>query len=56
MQLIVMYVENMLRLESGAIGDLVGSTMLVAIVDRLIDMDVSFLIASNLNHWSESSS
>ncbi|KAL3527319.1 hypothetical protein ACH5RR_011975 [Cinchona calisaya] len=38
--LIVMYVENMLRLESGAIGELVGSTMLVAIVDRLIDLDV----------------
>ncbi|KAL3525146.1 hypothetical protein ACH5RR_013518 [Cinchona calisaya] len=38
--LITMYVENMLRLESGAIGELVGSTMVVAIVDRLIDLDV----------------
>lgn len=36
-----MYVENMLRLESSAIGELVGSTMLVAIIDRLIDLDVS---------------
>ncbi|XP_027074905.2 uncharacterized protein [Coffea arabica] len=38
--LIVMYVENMLRLESGVIGELVGSTMLMAVVDRLIDLDV----------------
>ncbi|XP_071914924.1 uncharacterized protein [Coffea arabica] len=40
MLLIVMYVENMLRLESGVIGELVGSTMLMAVVDRLIDLDV----------------
>lgn len=38
--LILTYVENMLKLESGAIGDLVGRTMLVAIMDRLIDLDV----------------
>lgn len=38
--LILSYVENMLKLESGAIGDLVGRTMLVAIMDRLIDLDV----------------
>ncbi|KAK4427650.1 putative protein C36E8.1 [Sesamum alatum] len=37
---IVMYVENMLRLESGVMGELVGSTILVALVDRLIDLDV----------------
>ncbi|KAG8364112.1 hypothetical protein BUALT_Bualt19G0092800 [Buddleja alternifolia] len=37
---IVMYVENMLRLESGSMGELVGSTMLVSIVDRLIELDV----------------
>lgn len=37
-----MYVENMLRLESGAAGKLVGGSMLVAIMDRLIDLDVSF--------------
>ncbi|XP_027345826.1 RNA polymerase I-specific transcription initiation factor RRN3 [Abrus precatorius] len=37
---IVMYVENMLRLESGAIGETVGSTMLPALVDRLIELDV----------------
>ncbi|XP_019179737.1 PREDICTED: RNA polymerase I-specific transcription initiation factor RRN3-like [Ipomoea nil] len=38
--LIVMYVENMLKLESSPLGELVGSTMLVAIVDRLVDLDV----------------
>ncbi|XP_052191460.1 RNA polymerase I-specific transcription initiation factor rrn3-like [Diospyros lotus] len=38
--LIVAYVENMLRLESGAMGELVGSMMLIAVVDRLIDLDV----------------
>lgn len=38
--LILTYVENMLKLESGAIGDLVGRTMLVAIMDRLVDLDV----------------
>ncbi|XP_022888473.1 RNA polymerase I-specific transcription initiation factor RRN3-like isoform X1 [Olea europaea var. sylvestris] len=37
---IVMYVENMLRLESGAAGKLVGGSMLVTIMDRLIDLDV----------------
>lgn len=37
---IVMYVENMLRLESGAIGEIIGSTMLPALVDRLLDLDV----------------
>ncbi|KAJ8545137.1 hypothetical protein K7X08_017720 [Anisodus acutangulus] len=38
--LILAYVENMLKLERGAIGVLVGRTMLVAIMDRLIDLDV----------------
>lgn len=33
----------MLRLESGAMGELVGSMMLIAVVDRLIDLDVSCL-------------
>ncbi|XWS45663.1 hypothetical protein CRYUN_Cryun15aG0155600 [Craigia yunnanensis] len=37
---IVIYVENMLKLESGEIGELVGSTMLMAVVDRLIELDV----------------
>ncbi|KAL4349518.1 hypothetical protein AHAS_Ahas10G0050000 [Arachis hypogaea] len=37
---ILMYVENMLKLESGAIGEIVGVTMLPAIVDRLIELDV----------------
>ncbi|GFS39416.1 RNA polymerase I specific transcription initiation factor RRN3 protein [Actinidia rufa] len=38
--MIVIYVENMLRLESGAMGELVGSMILCAVVDRLIDLDV----------------
>ncbi|KAF1862764.1 hypothetical protein Lal_00040029 [Lupinus albus] len=37
---IVAYVENMLRLESGAIGEIVSGTMLPALVDRLIELDV----------------
>ncbi|XWS33975.1 hypothetical protein CRYUN_Cryun22dG0128300 [Craigia yunnanensis] len=37
---IVIYVENMLKLESGEIGELVGSTMVMAVVDRLIELDV----------------
>ena len=41
--MIVIYVENMLRLESGAMGELVGSMILCAVVDRLIDLDVSCL-------------
>lgn len=44
LQFIVTYVENMLRLESGAIGEFIGSTMLLAIVDRLVDLDVSLYI------------
>ncbi|GLT26931.1 hypothetical protein SLA2020_019690 [Shorea laevis] len=38
---IVIYVENMLKLEGSAIGKLVGGTLLMAVVDRLIDLDVS---------------
>ncbi|KAM7523936.1 hypothetical protein LguiA_013838 [Lonicera macranthoides] len=38
--LIVIYVENMLTLESGVMGELVGSSMLVEVVNRLIDLDV----------------
>ncbi|KAF7829078.1 RNA polymerase I-specific transcription initiation factor RRN3 [Senna tora] len=37
---IVLYVENMLKLDSGAIGEIVGVTMLPALVDRMIDLDV----------------
>ncbi|XAR58079.1 hypothetical protein NMG60_11026458 [Bertholletia excelsa] len=37
---IVTYVENMLRLESGTMGEVVGNVMLVAVMDRLIDLDV----------------
>ncbi|KAG9137026.1 hypothetical protein Leryth_013866 [Lithospermum erythrorhizon] len=35
----VMYVENMLRLENGDLGPLVGRMMLVAIVDFLVSLD-----------------
>ncbi|KAL5556349.1 hypothetical protein UlMin_038585 [Ulmus minor] len=35
-----MYVENMLKLESGAFGEIVGSTMLAGVVDLLLDLDV----------------
>ncbi|XP_057791565.1 uncharacterized protein LOC131008638 [Salvia miltiorrhiza] len=37
---IVMYAENILRLESGTMGELVGSTGLVALMDKLIELDV----------------
>ena len=36
-----MYIENMLRLESGAIREFVGSRMLMAVIDLLIELDVS---------------
>lgn len=39
--LLAMYVENMLILESGSIGELIGNVMLKAVVDRLVDLDVS---------------
>lgn len=35
--------ENMFRLESGPVGGIVGSTMLMAVVERLLDLDVSVL-------------
>ncbi|XP_057997296.1 uncharacterized protein LOC110645367 isoform X2 [Hevea brasiliensis] len=35
------YMENMLRLESGSIREFVGSRMLMAVVDMLIELDVS---------------
>lgn len=38
--LIVIYVENMLRLESSTIGEIVGSVILEAVVERLRDLDV----------------
>lgn len=37
------YMENMFKLESGSMGQLVGSTMLMAVVDRLLDLDVSIV-------------
>ncbi|KAE8010774.1 hypothetical protein FH972_007110 [Carpinus fangiana] len=38
--LAVIYVENMLKLESGAIGEFVMSTMLMGLMDMLIELDV----------------
>ncbi|GAU41595.1 hypothetical protein TSUD_196640 [Trifolium subterraneum] len=38
---IVMYCENMLRLESGAIGEIVGGIMLPALVDKLVELDAA---------------
>jgi RNA polymerase I-specific transcription initiation factor RRN3 len=38
--LLVNYVENMLILESGDIGELVGKTMLVEVMNRLVDLDL----------------
>ncbi|CAL5214648.1 unnamed protein product [Lathyrus oleraceus] len=46
---IVMYVENMLKLESGAIGEIVGSTMLPALVDKLIELDVEIGLDGNMH-------
>ncbi|KAJ7953988.1 RNA polymerase I-specific transcription initiation factor RRN3 [Quillaja saponaria] len=37
---IVIYVENMLRLESGSMREAVGGTMLPALVDRMVELDV----------------
>ncbi|GLT53358.1 hypothetical protein SLA2020_266360 [Shorea laevis] len=38
--LAVIYVENMLKLESGAIGEFVQSTMLMGLMDMLLELDV----------------
>nr|XP_043607522.1 RNA polymerase I-specific transcription initiation factor rrn3 [Erigeron canadensis] len=37
---IAVYVENMLMLEGGDIGELVGNSMIFEVVNRLIDLDV----------------
>ncbi|RZC62890.1 hypothetical protein C5167_024630 [Papaver somniferum] len=39
-QMMALYAESMLRLECGPIGEFVGSTMLLALVDRLVELDV----------------
>lgn len=44
LQSLVIYVENMLKLESGVFGELVRSTMLSGLVDLLLDLDVSLFI------------
>lgn len=38
----------MLRLDGGAMGDLVGRTMLVEVMNRIVELDVSFLYASKI--------
>lgn len=43
LQTLVIYVENMLKLESGVFGELVRSTMLAGLVDLLLDLDVRLL-------------
>ncbi|KAH9302628.1 hypothetical protein KI387_014211, partial [Taxus chinensis] len=35
-----LYVENMLRVESSAVGEIIGGRILMAVVDRLIEIDV----------------
>lgn len=50
-----LYVENMLRVESSAIGEIIGSRILMAVVDRLIEIDVSghlFVIDMPNGLWS----
>ncbi|CAM8916475.1 unnamed protein product [Rhodiola kirilowii] len=37
---ILLYVENMLRLESSPLGEFLGSKMMKAVIDRLLDLDV----------------
>ncbi|KAH9325754.1 hypothetical protein KI387_005932, partial [Taxus chinensis] len=35
-----LYMENMLTVESSAVGEIIGSRILMAVVDRLIEIDV----------------
>ncbi|CAI9092462.1 OLC1v1027702C1 [Oldenlandia corymbosa var. corymbosa] len=42
-QIIVMYVENMPRLESGTMGELVGRSMLAGVVDMLVELDAAIV-------------
>ncbi|KAG9456643.1 hypothetical protein H6P81_001151 [Aristolochia fimbriata] len=44
---ITIYVENLLRLESGELGEFVGSLALKAVVDRLVDLDVEIILDPN---------
>ncbi|KAI3937976.1 hypothetical protein MKX01_027903 [Papaver californicum] len=39
-EVMTIYAENMLRLESGPIGEFLGSTVLLVVLDRLVDLDV----------------
>lgn len=39
-----LYVKNMLIVESSAIGEIIGSTLLMMVVDRLIEIDVRIFL------------
>lgn len=43
-----MYVENMLRLEKGSLREFLGSKMVMAVMDRLLDLDVSIITYKTL--------
>ncbi|CAI9117203.1 OLC1v1018549C1 [Oldenlandia corymbosa var. corymbosa] len=47
---ILIYVENMLRLEGGAMGEIIGSSMLNAVIDRLIDLDMGTFLNERVVH------
>ncbi|KAL6345498.1 hypothetical protein AAG906_017221 [Vitis piasezkii] len=47
--LIVLHVENMLRLESGAIQEFVGKMMLVAMMDRLVEIAWEEILQDDYN-------
>ncbi|XP_068648528.1 uncharacterized protein [Aristolochia californica] len=44
---IAIYVENLLRLEIGELGEFVGTLALKALVDRLVDLDVEIILDPN---------
>ncbi|MCL7031544.1 hypothetical protein MKW94_007678 [Papaver nudicaule] len=39
-EVMAIYVENMLRLDGGPIGEFLGDTVLLTVMDRLVDLDV----------------
>uniref|UniRef100_A0A0C9S8N3 TSA: Wollemia nobilis Ref_Wollemi_Transcript_4138_2773 transcribed RNA sequence n=1 Tax=Wollemia nobilis TaxID=56998 RepID=A0A0C9S8N3_9CONI len=47
-----LYMENMLRVESSAVGEIIGSRILMAVVDRLIEIDVEIRWEHILNEDS----
>ncbi|KAG9440599.1 hypothetical protein H6P81_020764 [Aristolochia fimbriata] len=44
---ISIYAENLLRLESGELGEFVGTLALKAVVDKLVDLDVEIILDPN---------